>query len=370
MAYIYTYNITDFPEQKVSIPRLTAEISDSSISSSSVEFINSYPTTVDINFVAQLSPVDVSTLNIIVANHNAEGSLPAEPYTFGFDIKEKGDENDITFGCPIPTALPSIAKAYGPLQIQVLGNKGPNFSNISDFGITWDLNAQSFPTFNLSTTDGIPAWYLNLLPLTTQTFGSPYPSLSISDTSIANFDGDYWANVISPGSFVLYSKTGNFTLLFKDTSTSYITPQYNANFAIIDSSNNLFASNIPAHLEGTHFNYAESVTESTTTSTTYQTKLTLSVNNLPNGLYRIGVYYIWSGSSATYNFLSRVLLNSVALGDEHINRIANVANYIPHYRTFYKVLAGNNTIQLQYRTSNAAGTSRIKNCIIELWRIA
>lgn len=362
----YSYQISSFPNTRVNLDSLTNEIHISSISSV-LEYINDYVTYVDILFSTTLSPGDETTLNNIVANH--QGNVLPEPYPFGFPVEEKGGEDDITFGTPILTALPSIAKAYGPTQIQVLGNKGPNFSNISDFGVTWDLNMQSFPTFNLSTTNGIPAWYLNLLPLTTQTFGSPYPSLSISGSGITNFDGEYWVNVISPGTFVLHSKTGDFTLLFKDSSMGYIPPQYNSNFVILDSDNNLFQSNIPAHVNGSQFNYIEDIGLSTTTSTTYVTKLTLTVNNLPTGLYRIGVNYTWNGSSTTYTFYSRVLLNSVQIGDEHINRIANNTNYIPHQKTFYTVLSGNNTIQLQYRTNNSAGTARIRQTSIELWRV-
>jgi hypothetical protein len=368
MAYTYTYNITDFPEQKVYIPRLVVEISDSLIVTV-LNHINTYPTIAEIIFENQLTSPEETILNSIVATHDADGALPPEPYSFNFSVEEKGGENDITYGTPITTALPSIAKAYGATQIQVLGIKGPNLSNVIDFGVSWDLNTQSLATLNLSTSDGIPSWYVNLLPLATHTFGTPYPSLSLSGTNITNLDGDYWANVISPGTFVLYSKTEKFTLLFKDASVAYIPPQYNANFVILDENNNLFQSNIPAHVNGTEFHYITDSGLSTTTSVTYVTKLTLTVNNLPTGLYRIGIGYTWNGSSATYQFLSQVLLNSVVLGDEHVNRVANVENYIPQQRTFYKILAGNNTIELQYRTNNVAGIARIRQTSIELWRV-
>jgi len=368
MAYTYTYNITDFPEQKVYIPRLVVEITDSSI----VTLLNSittFPTTVDIIFETQLTSPEQTTLNSVVSTHDINGELPPEPISIGYTVTEKGGVNDITYGTPISTALPSVAKAYGPTQIQVLGNKGPNLSNVSNFGVTWDLNTQNLSTLNLSTSDGVPGWYINLLPLATHTFGTPYPSLSLTGTNISNLDGEYWANVISPGTFVLHSKTGKFTLLFKDSSSAYIPPQYNTNFVLMDENNNIFQSNIPAHVNGTQFNYIVDTGLSTTTSTTYVTKLTLTVNNLPTGLYRIGVNYTWNGSSTTYSFYSRVLLNSVQLGDEHINRIANNTNYIPHQRTFYSVLGGNNTINLQYRTNNTGGTARIRETLIELWRV-
>ena len=368
MAYTYTYNITDFPEQKVTISRLAFEITESSIVMPLVG-INSTPTTVDIIFENQLTSPDETTLNSVISTHDADGALPPEPFEFDFSIMEKGGADDITFGTPISTPLPSIAKNYGSTQIQVLGSKGPNLSNVSDFGVSWDLNTQSFPTLNLSTSDGVPAWYINLLPFATQTFGTPYPSLKLSGTNITNLDGEYWANVIAPNNFILHSKTGKFTIVFKNSATEYIPPQYNSNFVILDENNNLFQSNIPAHVNGSQFNYVTDDTLSTTTSISYVTKLTLTANNLPTGLYRIGVGYTWNGSSTKYSFYSRVLLNSVILGDEHINRIANNTNYIPQQKTFYRVLGGNNTIELQYRTNNASGTARIRETSIELWRV-
>jgi hypothetical protein len=357
MNYQYSYTLSQFLNQKADLDSLTTQIRSSTIVSA-LDYINETDPNVDIFFKSELISADVSTLNTVVANHTGQPTNSAL------------NSQLISYGTPYPFALPSIAKAYTPSQIQVLGNNGPNLSNLTDFNVTWTQETSTLASLNLSTTDGIPAWYLNLIPLSSNTFSVPYPALSLSGTGISKLDGQYWANVISPGTFVLASKGGEFTLLFRDTSTSYIAPQYNANFLIFDPSGTIIQSDIRANVYGDNFYSIESLAESTTTSTTFQSKTLLTVKNLPTGLYRIGINYTWSGSSTTYNFESRLMVNGAALGSTHIARITNVVNYIPGYRSFYKVLAGNNTIDLQYRTSNAGGTARIRDAIIELWRVS
>lgn len=357
MNYQYSYTLSQFLNQKVDLDSLTVQIRASTISAA-LDYINETDPNVDIFFKSQLISADVSTLNTVVANHTGQPS------------NSELNSQLISYGTPYPYVLPSIAKAYTPSQIQVLGNNGPNLSNLTDFNVTWTQETSSLATLNLSTTDGIPAWYLNLIPLSSNTFSVVYPSITFTGTGIPKFDGSYWANVISPGTFVLASKSGAFTILFRDTSTAYVAPQYNANFLIFDPSGTVIESDIRANVYGDGFYSIESLALSTTTSTTFQTKASLAVKNLPTGLYRIGVNYTWSGSSTSYQFESRLMVNGIASGNTHITRIANAANYIPAVRTFYKVLAGDNTIQLQYRTNNALGTSRISDAIIELWRVS
>lgn len=85
MAYTYTYNITDFPEQKVTISRLAFEITESSIVMPLVG-INSTPTTVDIIFENQLTSPDETTLNSVISTHDADGALPPEPLNLIFRL--------------------------------------------------------------------------------------------------------------------------------------------------------------------------------------------------------------------------------------------------------------------------------------------
>ena len=72
----YTYLLSNFPFGKVNLNRLTQEISNSSITIS-LSSMDSYGTVVNINFKADLSIDEKSTLDTIVANHSGE-SLPDE----------------------------------------------------------------------------------------------------------------------------------------------------------------------------------------------------------------------------------------------------------------------------------------------------
>jgi hypothetical protein len=365
----YSYNINAFPGSTCYTPALNQEIVKSTISTA-LDYINGYPESVSIFFKGTLSTPDVSTLNNIVATHSDAFPLQPEPVVLPSNLEYQGIGSDITFGTPRTTALPDFSKIFGTTQIQVLGTKGPDLSNWLDFGVTYDSVLNNINTFYFDTTNGVPAYYVNMIPdISSHHFGSPSPDITLVGTGVANLDGEYWANVIDNSSFVLASKTGNFTLLFKNSSTGYIPIQYNTNFALLDASNQMYNSNIPANLFGTQFNFVYDASESTTTSTTFQTKSTLTVKNLPIGTYRVGVSYTGSGSSTTYQFESRVLINGVQEGSTQIMRITNIANYDPATRAFMKVLSGNTTIQLQWRSNNAAGTSRIRDAVIELWRV-
>jgi len=364
----YIYSISAFPGSKCYSPALNQEIVKSTISTA-LDYINGYPDSISIFFKGTLSVPDVSTLNNIVATHSDSYPLPPEPEIFPVNLQYQGIDSDITFGTPRTTSLPDILKVFGPTQIQVLGSKGPDLSNLTDFSISWDSITKNLSSLYLDTNNGVPAWFVNLVPNSSHNLSSPSPWLSLKDTSIANLDGVYWANVVDASNFVLASQTGNFTLLFKSSSTGYIPIQYNTNFALLDASNRMYNSNIPAHLFGTQFNFVYDASESTTTNTVFQTKSTLIVKNLPIGTYRISVSYLGSGSSVTYQYESKVLINTIQEGGTQIQRVSNIANYEVNSRTFYKVLSGNVTIQLQYRTNNAAGTARIRDAVIELWRV-
>ena len=78
MAEKYTYNITDFLNDKVNIPKLTLEINDStSLISAELDYINTDESECEIWFKSALSPID-STANLpdIVAVHDGEPIPP------------------------------------------------------------------------------------------------------------------------------------------------------------------------------------------------------------------------------------------------------------------------------------------------------
>ncbi|WP_282079992.1 expansin EXLX1 family cellulose-binding protein [Aquimarina algiphila] len=120
------------------------------------------------------------------------------------------------FGTPTTEALPAINSAFE--NIYVIGNGGPNLDNATNFTINWDLANNGLYQFSLGTNNGIPDWYINLLPKITQNFNTTKPSITITDSGFTGLDGAYWTTV-DTGNFVLVSKTGGFTIYFsKETA--------------------------------------------------------------------------------------------------------------------------------------------------------
>lgn len=137
---------------------------------------------------------------------------------------------------------------------------------------------------------------------------------------------------------------------------------------------------VPAGVFGTQFNYAESLAISTTTSTTFQNKVTLNLVGLPAGLYRVGVQYGWNHDSIANDFEARFQLDAVNVGQIHKQEPKDAAGndpdgtgttqrYLAH-RLHYLNLNGNHTLTLDYRTDTNNVESSIWDATIEVWRIS
>ena len=93
----YSYILSDFPNNKYNLDTLNDEIVFSSISST-LDHEDGYETSIDIYFLTDLSTEEISTLDIIVANHQGE---PAEDAN---DVRIKGalfiKPVDVSVGVP------------------------------------------------------------------------------------------------------------------------------------------------------------------------------------------------------------------------------------------------------------------------------
>lgn len=127
------------------------------------------------------------------------------------------------------------------------------------------------------------------------------------------------------------------------------------------------------------YQYAADAAVSTTTSTTFQNKLTLNTSNLPLGNYRIAVYYGWNHDGTTNDFEARVQLNAVNLGDIHKQEPKDSAGTDPTGTTqrylwarIYEPqnLSGVQTITLDYRTDTAGVESSVRDTYIEIFRVS
>ncbi|WP_299311689.1 lytic polysaccharide monooxygenase [uncultured Aquimarina sp.] len=119
------------------------------------------------------------------------------------------------FDTPRDTALPSINSSYE--NVYVLGDNGPNLDNVANCSINWDLGNNGLYQFSLSTNNGIPDWYNNLISVSTENFGLAEPQITISGSSFVGLDGSYYATV-DGDNFVLVSITGGFTIYFSNSA--------------------------------------------------------------------------------------------------------------------------------------------------------
>lgn len=120
---------------------------------------------------------------------------------------------------------------------------------------------------------------------------------------------------------------------------------------------------------GQEFQYAQSLTVSTTSATTPQTKLSMTTTNLPAGTYKISVNWIWSHTSASNSALADVTLNGTPLDTSQISvEFKDTTNYVPLSRVYYQSMSGVNTIILRYW--NEAYSTSISDATIELIRVS
>ncbi|AXT53263.1 PKD domain-containing protein [Aquimarina sp. BL5] len=126
-------------------------------------------------------------------------------------------EGDCNFDTPFAEPLPNISKTF--TNIFVLGTGGPNLDNIKDFGINWNLDNNGLYQLSMSTTNGSPSWWIDFLPIVTQNFGQPQPSITITASGIQNLDGTYWVS-LDTGNFVLVSTSGDYTIYCSNSGTA------------------------------------------------------------------------------------------------------------------------------------------------------
>ena len=117
--------------------------------------------------------------------------------------------------------------------------------------------------------------------------------------------------------------------------------------------------------------YAESLGSSNTTSTTFQTKLTLTTSSIPAGKYRIQWTYAYGHGQADRRSEERIYVDSATvlyIVDPEESRGTSFYYPAAGFADITFGSAGTHTIELQYRCVNTSSMV-IKEARLEIWRI-
>ena len=121
---------------------------------------------------------------------------------------------------------------------------------------------------------------------------------------------------------------------------------------------------------GTFYKYIESLGSTVTTSTSYIQKLRMTTDYLPDGYYRVGVFYNLSNSSNNGEMGARLQIDDITTVEE--NSFAIQANNTSNPKVFYtpiqiQLSEGIHTIDLDFK--NISGITTISGVKLESWRV-
>jgi hypothetical protein len=129
----------------------------------------------------------------------------------------------------------------------------------------------------------------------------------------------------------------------------------------------------PISVFGSEYNLAESLTQSSTNSTGFITKLTLNVASLPAGTYRLNWFYNWALNGTGDDFEGNIVQDGSILLYEHKQEPKDAGTdqrhpaggFIPNLS-----LSGNHIFEIEYRTDDGNITAFISDARLELWRVS
>ncbi len=123
---------------------------------------------------------------------------------------------DCDFILPSATALPSINESYS--YVYVIGS-GPDLSNIANFTINWNLENEGLYQLSITTNDGNPDWWNDLLSLQANTFSETEPTITFTSTGFTELDGTYYVT-LDGENFVMESEAGDYIIYFSNSATA------------------------------------------------------------------------------------------------------------------------------------------------------
>lgn len=125
------------------------------------------------------------------------------------------EENTCDFSSQI-APLQSVNERYA--NVFVIGD-GPESTNLKDVTINWDYTNKELYQFSISTTDGNPNWWIDLLPNITHSLSFANPKINIQNSGIEKLDGGY--TITRDDEYlILISEMSDFTIIFSKNNES------------------------------------------------------------------------------------------------------------------------------------------------------
>lgn len=124
---------------------------------------------------------------------------------------------------------------------------------------------------------------------------------------------------------------------------------------------------------GSNYKSASNSTAVTTTATTYSTVLTLTTDDLPVGEYIVGFFYNWGYGNTSYNFMSRIEIDSsdvIMIHEQEPKDTGTDVRQIGSGSIPVSMTAGVHQIRLQFRSQRSGDEARMRNMSMYIWRTA
>lgn len=112
--------------------------------------------------------------------------------------------------------------------------------------------------------------------------------------------------------------------------------------------------------------------EESTTSTSWQTKVTMTLAGITEGKYRIGAYWEWQNKSPSNESVIQLVLDDTTELAYQYDEVSDASSFVWHPVTAFKyedLSSGNHTIKINWKSSKKKKAAKIRRARIEIWRV-
>lgn len=212
--------------------------------------------------------------------------------------------------------------------------------------------------------------------------GTQVNSIPFSENNIGSNTDDMaiGACAWTPRAFYVTGQLDEVRISNTIRSQNWITTCYNnqnspATFLSLgaEQSDQSFVSvKVPDQVFGSRFTTANSLSESGTTSSTWQSKVLLTAPDLPAGKYRIGWYAEVRETDGAAPVEARILVNYSDVKAYTVIEPQDTNNYYPFGgAAFHDVTGEVNFVRVNFQFREmGSGTAYIRNARLEIWRVS